>query len=80
MTDQEAETFVLRLLDDGRKRTTMQIDAASRQEGKRCPDSTVRFLAKLRLAGKIHGEMSLEHRTWLWWHPDHPDARAPQPS
>jgi hypothetical protein len=78
MTADEAEAFVLGLLGDGRKRTTAQIDAATARAGRRCPDATVRFLAKLRLRGKIHGELSLEHRSWLWWHPDHPEAPAPE--
>ncbi len=77
MTAQEAERFVLSLLADGRKHTTAQVDAASKREGKRCPDATVRFLAKLRLQGKVEGELSMAHRTWLWWHPAHPDAVEP---
>lgn len=77
MTAQEAERFVLALLSQGNKLTTKQVDEASRQQGKRCPDATVRFLAKLRLQGKIMGELSMAHRTWLWWHPEHPDAPEP---
>lgn len=79
MSPEEAEAFVLGFLDDGRKHTTTEVDVASASSGRRCPDATVRFLAKLRLQGKIHGELSMEHRTWLWWHPDHPEAQAPEP-
>ncbi|MBW3582787.1 MAG: hypothetical protein KY455_06775 [Euryarchaeota archaeon] len=70
MAPEEAERFILGLLSDGRKRTTQEVDRASAEAGKRCPDATVRFLSKLRLQGKIEGEFSLPHRTWLWWHPD----------
>lgn len=77
MTFEEAEVFVLAYLDDGRKHTTQDIDAASARRGKRCPDSTVRFLSRLRLMGRIEGELSPPHRTWLWWRPDHPDAPEP---
>lgn len=77
MSLQEAERFVLDFLDDGRKHTTQEVDAASRREGKRCPDATVRFLAKLRLRGKIDGELSMPHRTWLWWLPGQGEGPAP---
>ncbi len=79
MSAAQAESFVLELLSDGRKHTTMDVDEASQRAGKRCPDATVRFLAKLRLTGKIEGELSVAHRSWLWWHPAHPDAEAPTP-
>lgn len=70
MTFQEAERFIVGLFADGRRRTTQEVAAATEAHGKRCPDSTVRFLSKLRLMGKIEGELSPEHRTWLWWDPE----------
>lgn len=77
MDVQEAERFVLRFLDDGRRHTTQEVDAATRAVGKRCPDSTVRFLSKLRLRGHIEGELSLPHRTWLWWLPGNDEGPGP---
>lgn len=77
MTFEEAERFVLAYLADGRKHTTQEVAGASAARGKRCPDSTVRFLSRLRLLGRVEGELSVPHRTWLWWHPDHPDAEPP---
>jgi hypothetical protein len=80
MTEEEAQRFVLGFLADGRKHTTEEVDGASAASGKRCPDATVRFLAKLRLRGLILGELSLAHRSWLWWRPEFPDAAAPEPA
>ncbi len=77
MTPDEARVFVLEVLSDGAKHTTAAIDAASAARGKRCPDATVRFLAKLRLQGIVEGELSAPHRTWLWWLPEFPDAPEP---
>lgn len=77
MTPAEAQRFVVGLLSDGAKRTTQQVDAASAAAGKRCPDATVRFLAKLRLRGVVEGELSAPHRTWLWWLPGNGDGPEP---
>lgn len=79
MTYEEAEAFVHGFLSDGRKHTTQEIDAATAKQGKRCPDSTVRFLSRMRLLGKIEGDLSPPHRTWLWWLPGHDDAPEPPP-
>lgn len=77
MTFAEAEVFVMELLGDGVKHTTAAINDATARAGKRCPDSTVRFLSRLRLMGRIAGELSPAHRTWLWWRPEFGDAPAP---
>lgn len=79
MTYEEAERFVQRFLADGRKHTTQEIDTATAKEGKRCPDSTVRFLSRMRLLGKIEGDLSPPHRTWLWWLPGRGDGEPPLP-
>jgi hypothetical protein len=33
----------------------------------RCPDSTVVFLNRLRIKGRVNGERSRERRGWIWW-------------
>lgn len=62
-----AERFVLSLLRNRGRMTTLEIERAAKAEGKRCPDQTVLFLAKLRLRGKVHGEPSRQARGWVWW-------------
>ena len=77
MTFAEAEAFIHGYLGDGRKHSTTDINQATARAGKRCPDSTVRFLSRLRLLGKVAGELSAAHRSWLWWRPDFAAAPAP---
>jgi len=66
MGEVEAENFVIRLLQERGRLTTRQIEAAARERESECPDATVRFLNKLRLSGKIKGEISMEERGWVW--------------
>lgn len=67
MSYEEAKRFVLATLADGRRRTTQDVDAASSRANKRCPDSTAKFLARLRLEGLVHGELDYRTGTWRWW-------------
>ncbi|HIH02146.1 TPA: hypothetical protein HA259_08825 [Thermoplasmata archaeon] len=46
--------------------TTMEIEKFAGEEGRRCPDQTVLFLAKMRGKGLIDGEPSTERKGWLW--------------
>ncbi|PKK81105.1 MAG: hypothetical protein CVT47_04160 [Thermoplasmata archaeon HGW-Thermoplasmata-2] len=66
MGEAEAENFVIRLLQERGRLTTRQIEEAARERESECPDATVRFLNKLRLSGKIKGEISMEERGWVW--------------
>jgi hypothetical protein len=47
--------------------TTQVIEEIVQGEGKQCPDSAVRFLAKMRYKGLIKGKLSKKHRGWIWW-------------
>lgn len=47
--------------------TTQVIEEMVQGQGKQCPDSAVRFLAKMRYKGLIKGKLSREKRGWIWW-------------
>lgn len=66
MGPQEAELFILELLAHNKKMTTAQINNATKENGRRCPDETPRFLMKMKLKGIINGEVSYEHKGWIW--------------
>jgi hypothetical protein len=64
----EAETHIIELLKkSGHKMKTSDIYQISRERGVQCPDDTVKFLNKMRLEGKIQGEVSIEAKGWLWY-------------
>jgi hypothetical protein len=63
----EVEHYVIKLLTQNRKLTTSEIVAQAELDGVSCPDEPVRFLNRLRLQGVIQGQLSLEHKGWLWW-------------
>ena len=64
----DAEKMILSLLEDAENPlTTREIEETVQGKGKQCPDSAVRFLSKMRFKNMIKGELSLEHRGWIWW-------------
>jgi hypothetical protein len=67
MSEAEASAFILRLLRDGARRTTEQVEQATNTGGVQCPDSPARFLMKLQLKGLIEGELDPALRGWVWW-------------
>ncbi|TET91389.1 MAG: hypothetical protein E3J35_02950 [Methanomassiliicoccales archaeon] len=67
LEDGEAEEVVIEILRKEGPLTTVQIEERVQKRGEECPDSVVLFLSKLRLKGIIKGEVSREHRGWLWW-------------
>jgi hypothetical protein len=68
LSESEAEKMILTFLAQAEKPvTTRQIEETAQGEGKQCPDSTVRFLSKMRYKGLIKGELSREHKGWIWW-------------
>lgn len=67
LDDEEAEQVVIVLLTKEGPMTTIQIEERVMNRGEECPDSVVLFLSKLRLRGVIKGEVSREHKGWLWW-------------
>lgn len=68
LTEPDAEKLILSLLGRVKKPlTTREIEKIVQDQGKRCPDSAVRFLTKMRYKGMIRGELSIEHKGWIWW-------------
>jgi len=64
---QDVEQYVIELLRSGQKMTTKEIVECAEDDGVTCPDEPVRFLNKLKMKGEINGQLSLEHKGWLWW-------------
>ena len=68
LSESEAEGLILSLLHRAKKPlTTKEIEKNVQDQGKRCPDSAVRFLSKMRYKGMIRGELSIENKGWIWW-------------
>ena len=63
----DLETYLIQLLKSSQKVTTVELVSLVEKTGRSCPDEPVRFLNKLRMEGKIKGELSKEQRGWLWW-------------
>jgi len=68
MTDEDAESQVLTVLRTRGKMTTRELELEVQKTGKRCPDSAVRFLMRLKTSGKIKGQVSVDKGGWLWWY------------
>ncbi len=65
---EEAVDLILRVLREaGRPLTTREVQAETEKRLVRCPDSTVVFLNRLRIKGRVNGERSRERRGWIWW-------------
>ena len=68
LREADAEKLILSLLEKAEKPlTTREIEEKVQNKGKQCPDSAVRFLSKMRYKEIINGEISMEHRGWIWW-------------
>lgn len=68
ITESDAEKLIVSLLSKADKPlTTREIEKIVQGKGKRCSDSAVRFLTKMRYKGMIKGELSIEHKGWIWW-------------
>jgi len=63
----EAERLIVALLRERGPLTTQQIQSSTMSVGVRCPDSTVRFLTKLRMRGTVQGTVDRRRGTWVWW-------------
>ena len=70
MTSNEAEAYILGLLEASRSLSTREIEESSRDSGLRCPDQTVLFLSKMKMKGLIDGAVSIERKGWIWSLPD----------
>lgn len=68
LSEPDAEKLIISLLGNADKPlTTREIEETVQGKGKQCPDSAVRFLAKMRYKGMIKGELSVKHKGWIWW-------------
>lgn len=68
LTESDAEKFIISLLSKADEPLpTREIEKIVQGKGKRCPDSAVRFLSKMRYKGLVKGELSIEHKGWIWW-------------
>lgn len=67
LSPEEGERLIVGLLRQNGLMTTQQISAATQAKGVRCPDSTVRFLTKLRARRVILGAVDRQAGTWVWW-------------
>lgn len=68
LTESDAERLILSLLGEAKNPlTTREIEKNVQDQGKRCPDSAVKFLSKMRYKGMIRGELSIENKGWIWW-------------
>jgi hypothetical protein len=67
MGEAEANAFILEFLADGRRRSTLEVEAATNAGGVQCPDSPAKFLMKMQLRGLIEGELDAKARGWVWW-------------
>ena len=68
LTEPDAEKLIISILSKAKKPlATREIEENVSGKGKKCPDSAVRFLTKMRYKGIIKGELSMEHRGWIWW-------------
>jgi len=65
--DGAAREFVDRLLQEGGRWSTLEVEAMARGGGVPLPPPPVRFLSTLRREGRIQGEMDVARRSWVWW-------------
>ena len=67
MTGDDLLTMVWDALGDDRLTTAEATDRLEHLFSYRCPDDLAKTLAKYRKAGRIKGQVSLEHGGWIWW-------------
>ena len=68
LSEEEAIELVLSILKAASKPlTTKEIEEETRKRLVQCPDKTPVFLNRLRLKGKIKGQLSTERKAWVWW-------------
>jgi len=67
LTPQEGEQLIVTILRELGPMTTNQITAATQARGVHCPDSTVKFLTKLKAKKAVLGGVDRQKGTWIWW-------------
>ena len=67
MTGEDLLTMIWDALGDDRLTTSEATDRLEHLFGYRCPDDLAKTLAKLRKAGRVKGQVSVERGGWIWW-------------
>ena len=67
MTGDELLDMIWEALGDDRLTTAQATDRLEHLFAYRCPDDLAKTLAKYRRAGRIKGQVSMEHGGWIWW-------------
>lgn len=68
LSDEESLELILSVLKAaGKPLTTRDVEGEIRKRLVSCPDSLPVLLNRLRLKGQVKGQLSPEHRGWIWW-------------
>jgi len=68
LTEEESFKLIMTILKSaGQPLTTRDIEGEIRKKLISCPDSLPVLLNRLRLKGRVKGQLSTEHRGWIWW-------------
>jgi len=68
LTEEESLELILSVLKTaGKPLTTRDVEGEIRKRLVWCPDSLPVLLNRLRLKGLVKGQLSTEHRGWIWW-------------
>ena len=67
LSEDEAEEFVFKLLQDKKRLTTNEVEQEMKGLGMRCADGPARVLSKMKFKGRIQGKLSIKDKGWVWW-------------
>ena len=67
LSEDEAEDFVLKLLQENKRMTTSEVEQQMKGKGMKCSDGPARVLSRLKFKGQIQGKLSVKDRGWVWW-------------
>lgn len=68
LSEKEAEEELLKILNTNQTpMSTSSIKAIMHKNGRRCADSLMRVLNKMRYKGLLDAELSSTEHEWLWW-------------
>lgn len=67
LSEDEAEDFILKLLQANKKMSTSDVERKMKGKGLKCMDGPARVLSKLKFKGLIQGKLSIKDRGWVWW-------------
>lgn len=68
LNEEESFELILSVLKAaGKPLSTQDVDGEIRKRLISCPDSLPVLLNRLRMKGLVKGQLSPEHRGWVWW-------------